>query len=432
MNGNDNKNDSDSSDSDESDSSSSSDTSTDSSSSSEESTSSDDSGDSGPEAQSSKKGPDAVSAFTGSSAPQHRKVDTNSVANASATSAASGVPGTGKNTTKARNARKRAKHRILKAQRQGQAGQASASKSADGGLAGLDASIAADIAGQTESEKIVYAVPAGVLHTGMGIDMAISEALFPMLPIANKNKSRSMKRDAANGVKRVEAGKKIVFDGGSPRSEPSTSTPAKGTQSLVGGSPPKKSAARTNGSSDLTPAKNSNSILVKKPQPPPPSTRSDLPRNVVVSSVDVEAADFVPGAPQEGFQAPPQMPYRHKASSGDSGSMHASRQAQLLPKASTSSSATANSTTRKQKRQETSKLARSYNENVAAIAAHDAGLADELQALDREDWQDWPDLSDVEQVFEDLPRCSAPDEGEKIAVKVGRCVYACMSKSSGS
>lgn len=253
-----------------------------------------------------------------------------------------------------------------------------------------------------------------------------------MLSLAsgNSKKAKSLRRDMLNG--RRQTNKKIVYteeDTMSIEATPDTSAILADISTANGDSNVSTQALR---SSSIIPKQQPqkpvdffpNGVNKRLP-PPPPSTRSDLPSNVVVSSVDVEAEDFVPGIPTPNFVAPPQVPYSAQKASSSSTVLVVSSPA--LPQAQSTKVSSASDyfnaysgyygSTGQSSKGNNKRKAVSGNKQGAETTS--VQVERSVATLDKNGWPGWPSLGELEGgLFETLKKVTAPGDGENVAVKV--------------
>lgn len=172
----------------------------------------------------------------------------------------------------------------------------------------------------------------------------------------------------------------------------------------------------------------------KRPPPPPPSTRSDLPSNVIVTSVDVEAEDFVPGVSIPNFVAPPQAPYAAQAQSTSKTKTKtataAAEPAAASPSQPTISKAALDASeyfnaysgyygSLGSSNKSNNKKKQKGNDKTAEGETVPANLEKYVAKLDENGWPGWPSAEDLEGgLFDTYSKVTAPGDGEKVAIKV--------------
>lgn len=167
----------------------------------------------------------------------------------------------------------------------------------------------------------------------------------------------------------------------------------------------------------------------KRPPPPPPSTRSDLPANVTVTSVDVEAEDFVPGVHTPNFLAPPQVPYFSQGKTPIESSSKSDTTAAAGSKSTLDASAYFNAYSgyygavpSKGKGKQKKQAGSSKGANGETVPVNVERYA---ASLDENHWSGWPTLEDIEGgLFDTYASVTAPGDGEKVAVKVSYKLFA--------
>lgn len=251
-----------------------------------------------------------------------------------------------------------------------------------------------------------------------------------MLSLAsgNSKKAKSLRRDLLNG--RRQTNKKIVYTDGDAMSMDVTPDSSAILADV--------SSVDTNSSTAVSTAAASTKKLqnffpngvTKRPPPPPPSTRSDLPSNVIVTSVDVEAEDFVPGVPVPNFVAPPQIPYSaHPQSATRSKQKKSlpevvpSTQRAPSPKAALDASEYFNAYSGYYGSLGSRGKANNKKQNGTDRAPNGettpANLEKHVARLDTAGWPGWPTVEQLESgMFESFQKVTAPGDGEKVAVKV--------------
>lgn len=187
------------------------------------------------------------------------------------------------------------------------------------------------------------------------------------------------------------------------------------------------------------------SINAKRPPPPPPSMRSDLPANVIVTSVDVERADWVPGEHTANFVAPVQYPSQYHAQSQIQGSTadapavdavistygptpfgngSASMSIQGGSAKPLSKRAAKKAAAAARKKQQAGEKGAALHAPIAApygVYSQGSKIADasDLGQLEADGWAGWPaDLDAVQAGFDTWPKVNAPGDGERVAVKI--------------
>lgn len=258
-----------------------------------------------------------------------------------------------------------------------------------------------------------------------------------MLSLAsgNSKKAKSLRRDMLHG--RRQTNKKIVYADGEAMSmdvTPDSSAILPNTSQVAGDAsspavPVLNSSISYNGRNLQKPVDLFPNGITKRPPPPPPSTRTDLPANVVVTSVDVEAEDFVPGVTTPDFVAPPQVPHFTQRRPSPELPSKAKSDVPATTKATPDASAYFNaysgyygSVSQNGKGKQKKRIGSSKDVNVGIVAADVEKYA---AKLDENHWQGWPTLENIETgLFETYKSVTAPGDGEQVAVKVGS-VFAC-------
>lgn len=231
----------------------------------------------------------------------------------------------------------------------------------------------------------------GACSQAPGPAPAPSQIVDPMQllkSLGNSNKAKALRREMAKSGQLRKGQQKIVFD--AAHEVPSTA-------SELESAAPSESVTLSITSRHFGTTQSTSGITRRLP-PPPPSTRSDLPSNVTVTSVDVERDDWVPGEQTKDFVAPVQVP--HYARFG-------------APASADAISATLNG---KGNHSQSAKKGKARAAAPAAEASAAAEIASNKPG--RIGWTGWPSAEAVETGFDGWRKVIAPDEGEKVAVKV--------------
>lgn len=364
-------------------------------------------------------------------------------------------PGQGKATTKARNARKRLRKQHLKraatdieeatgikrpkiaeAAKVGSTTKPDLSKATVGDQtldltststsSQLPASRIRAAKWASTSKTVIISSPAP-MSDSKGEDLKMLS-----LASGNSKKAKSLRRDMLIG--RRQTNKKIVYADGEAMSmdvTPDSSAILAELTELNGEASVPTTAAPS--SSILAPQQKAQKPVDffpngvnKRPPPPPPSTRSDLPSNVIVTSVDVEAEDFVPGLPTPGFVAPPQVPYHAQAQvpkpSPKAGQPTKDAAKPVLDTSEYFNAYSGYYGAAGQNGKGTKKKAIGSNKpiNGETVAAN---VERYVSNLDSKGWPGWPSLGDLEGgLFETYKNVTAPGDSEKVAVKVSALI----------
>jgi hypothetical protein len=275
-----------------------------------------------------------------------------------------------------------------------------------------------------------------------------------MLSLAsgNSKKAKSLRRDLANGRRQIN--KKIVYEDNMGDASQVTATATLDSSMLAVNTSAVELAVKsavlpvvvsavtakpqTSTPKAQTPFKPANFFqggITKRPPPPPPSTRSDLPSNVFVTSVNVEAEDFVPGVATPNFIAPPQVPYYAQSSENQAKIVSSIKEQAAAPanvsdylsaysgyygSTSTVQPMQQNGTNTKGKPNK-KKQKESLRAKDGLIESDAIGLA---AKFDETGWKGWPSAQDLEgELFESYKKISAPSDGEMVALKVSIAQY---------
>lgn len=359
-------------------------------------------------------------------------------------------PGQGKASTRARNQRKRLRKKHLKLAAQDV-------KEATGLTRPQAAKIPSNIA-PTILDQNEPAAPVGNVQ-----DPSVSMSISPVLPDAsvqantrsipltstpapmsessqgdlkmlslasgNSKKAKSIRRDLLNG--RRQTNKKIVYGDGEAVStsitpdnsgilvDASAVSAELSLQDVPQANGSRASVSRPGKEKQQKPENFFPSEGNKRPPPPPPSTRSDLPPNVIVTSVDVEADDFVPGVPTAGFVAPLQVPYYAPAQSKTRKAAHSDQNAADKAAAAASEYFNAYSGYYGSLGKDTKSNKKNKKNGVVNGETTPANVEKYVKKLDANGWPGWPSAGELEGgLFEKYTKVTAPGDGEKVAVKV--------------